>query len=315
MTELGVHLAIQHLPKLKFLKCNTSLQVVAQMSRQGASAPSLHHPADESMARCLPLMNLEGLSSSSESPYMRGGLTAAIQFCPFVVEVALFHIDGILDEELRALLNLKNLRFLILEDMKSITFKEGLLPIMQKFGAKYLEEMRLVAMNEIDVSAIAKHCSNLRSLTLLNSRYVKHSLPQFSKCLHQLINLEHLEVGRRFWPVEAPMASDLSILLLSSPSLVLLEITEINELSDEVIERAAVLHGFPKLEKLMLEKCPNVSENSIDLLLNSNAPIKKIVLHSCHKVKPKESKRWSKMARDKNWELSITITDRPYVSL
>ena len=308
VTEVGIRLAIQNLPNLKILKCNFSLQVVAQMFHaMGSSAVDHLHPdcgADVNPVRCLTLMNLLCNGGLYSIPFVKGAMVMAVQFCPFVVRVDICNIPGIIDEDLRALVNLKQLRRFSLEDVKC-SFEKGLLPILEKFGPNTLERLELTEMTEVDVVAIVKNCPNLRCLSLIDiDRYIPQSSPQSSKLLsqYQPLSLERLEIDDG----EGLSADDLSILLISSPSLVNLTLNFLDELTDQVIERAAIHHGFAKLQSLNLLDCQKLTKYAIFTILSLESPLTRILVSYNKKLKKKDVKEWKKMILDRNWDLSIS---------
>ena len=260
-------------------------------------------PESGILVRCLPLKCFDSVLSNS-IPYMRGGLASAILLCPFVVGVKLTHYSRSFDYELKALLSLEELRYLALEDV-NVSFYGAILPILQKFGTKSLEKLKLFDMGEVDVAAIVKHCSNLRSLTLSDGHYIQS--PQSSPTQYQLLKLESLDFCQSRSSSEPPTLADLSILLLSAPSLVKLRLQGFDEqLTDQLIKRVVQHHGFPELGKLELQNCDEITKNSIDLLLSLNSPISKLELSKCEQLNQEDVDNWKKMAKKNNWDLKIS---------
>ena len=273
------------------------------MINTGAAASLQHQPTN------LPLLNLYcRRGSAGASPYISGGLAAAIQFCPFVVNVDISSFDGVFDEELQALREMKNLRHLTLRFL-NISFDGGLLPILEKFGPHSLKELELKNVTEVDVAAIAQNCPKLRSLKLIRiGRYIRSTPQQSQSALQQLIRLQHLEIDHIFPnSMGAPMSTDISI-LFSSPSLVSISIYGLNTVTDHVIEQAVLCHhSFRKLSSLLLTDCPNITARSIDLLLSLlYSPLKKIDLIRCNNVWSMDVDKLEKTTIKNNWDLSIT---------
>ena len=302
MTVLGARLSIENLPKLKIFKCDYSLEVVSQMALHdnttiASSVPSKTAANSTGQLCSIPLQ----LMNLWQSPFDRKtcNLSAAIHFCPFVVDVDICAVDGVFDQDLGALLDLEHLQSLSLGRME-ISFDRGILPILEKFGAKSLERFSLFRLNEVDVAAVALHCPKLCSLSLgAIDRYI----PSTSENRQQLINLERLHIGHSPQrTIGGPTSTDLSI-LLSSPSLVSIDILGINALTDQVIERMAHLHtSFTKLDSLDLFACHNVSARSIDLLLSLNVPITRLEINICNSLTSADANKWRKMALDNNWD-------------
>ena len=314
VTAHGTRLAIQHLPKLKFFKCDKSVQVIGQISQSGAlyahshrSPSSSRHSDGSSQPRFFPLMDLhckwnDDQLDDDQMPYVRGGLETAIQFCPFVAHVEISGESSFNDEDLKALLNLENLQNLNLTSLK-ISF-DGILPILRKFGAESLERLKLVDLPEVNVGAIVQHCSNLQSLLLEGIKmYIPSSPPSTSG--PQLACLEFLRVDTVVQPSSPPTSNDLAVLLHASSELVDLQLIWLNDLTDRVIEQAALFHGFSHLKVLTIEFCHTITKKSVDLLLNLDNPLNRLKIDSCKHLREKHYKKWESLARANHWDLSI----------
>ena len=312
VTGRGTRLAIEHLPNLKTFKCSHSVQVASEMFREGQS---------DSTTRKLGLMDLHckwpGIKRNS-TPYVRGSLQHAIQLCPFVVHLEIEverEGDDVTDGDLLALRNLENLRHLVLTSIGA-SFDGGILPILEKFGGKSLEFLKLSFLQRVDVAAIIRHCSNLRSLEFLEiKQYNVNSSPNPSSAgaVHQLGHLESLSVLQAFMGSERqPKAAVLSLLLRSCPALTKLELVSLNGVTDHVIEQAAIAHSFSKLEVLYLAGCPNITRSTADLLfLTLDCPLRQITL-DCDQLNilPKKCKSiWKGKAQENGWELKLGNSD------
>ena len=207
---------------------------------------------------------------------------------------------------------MKNLRHLSLKCHHGVwSFEGGLLPILQKFGPSTLEKLELDGFPEVDVSAIAKYCPSLRSLSLINmDRFITPS-QQLKPPDNRLQRLEHLKIAQcddDNFIVQQFTTADL-LILLSSPALVSLEFGNFEgRLSDQVIEKAALLYGFPNLQELTMEMWGELTPKLIDFLLTLDNPLKKIVLRQIDRGAESENlAKWEGLAKKNNWDLSITI--------
>ena len=306
----GARLAMEHLPTLQIFKCPFTLQVAAQIFREFQSK--------NTEVRQLPLMDLR-CGSERIRPYKKGDLEAAIALCPSVVHVKIrFEWNNpFTDKELKYLLNLKNLQHLFLEGNPTtdISFEGGILPILEKFGPSTLEKLQLYDLPDVDVSAIAQHCANLRFLTLeCNFRYLTPSRP-LKPTDNRLRSLECLKVRQSDDDENSiskppPTIADL-LILLSSPALTTLhfDVFECDfPLLDEVMEEASRLYGFPNLQELCVGYCQKAfTERSIELLLTLDNPLEEIYFFDGLWTRPKEQllKKWKSEAKKNNWNLSI----------
>ena len=221
--------------------------------------------------------------------------------------------EGIKDDDLLALLDLKNLRHLVLAYL-NVSFDEGVLPILEKFGRESLEVLELRLLDDVNIAAIVRHCSNLRSLTLDEIEDCNGSSPgsvqKSSEVIHeQLPFLEYFAFSRfNHDPRSGPTAAILSLLFRSCPALVKLDLNHLYFLTDQVIEEAARAHGFPKLEMFSIYLCQNIRETSVDLLLSLESPIKKISIKDC-KLVSKDGEyvsNWQDNAEENDWDLSMS---------
>ena len=311
-----IRAAIRHLPKLQILKCYDSVQVVSEMFRNGSLAAAAA-PQDFSSQQPDPITAPQLLLKDlycflirhfQPTPYERGSLSTAIQICPFVVHV---HIEpsyfpvpvdyAFQDEDLLALLHLKNLRHLVLGHV-NVSFDGGIRPILEKFGKESLEIFELIRLNDIDIPSIVRLCSNLRTLKFNScDGPMSHQPSTFNVAHPQLLHLNTLEfIG---WE---PTSATLSLLLLSCPVVVKLKLFGLIGLTDQVIEWAAN-HGFSKLEELILFECFSITKTSIDLLLTLESPLKCITISRCQHFSENGEyvPGWQKKADEKNWKLLI----------
>ena len=188
VTVDGARLAMEYLPKLQIFDCHDTLHVAAQMFTYGRDSPQL----PGTRIPQLPLMNLR---CDRDFFHEKGDLAAAIEICPSVVFVNCYALaNTFTDEDLKHLLNLKNLRYLSLAFNENWSFDGGILPILEKFGASILEKLHLQDLQEVNISAIAQHCSNLRSLKLdCIYRYILPSQP-LKPVENRLRHLEYLKM-------------------------------------------------------------------------------------------------------------------------
>ena len=309
VTSNGIQTAIENLPHLKVLECCSSVQVLAQM----------HHCAYQCQLPGLPTYPLIDLHCTTESfgdAYKSGSLAVAVALCPNVIKVRIVTEEDLMDDDLIALLALKQLRELSVGggDSCNITFNGGVWPVLQILGHS-LESLTLAELPEVNIRAIAEFCPNLRFLHLvMNSSYPTTWLEEERKpfsprpvkadpvlkkleSIH-LVCVSHLRLGSVIPSENLPM-------LLSSPELVHIYVKDCLTLSDDHLQKAFELHGFPRLEHLELEQCHSVTERGINLLINSANPLKTIKLWECRSLTRQNVINWTKQAKKKNWNLKL----------
>ena len=326
VTDIGIRLALQHLANLNILVCYNSVQVASEMFREVRLASPQHESSQQSnnatnRRSSLSLMDLHCAWKGSDpnpSPYVGGSLAHAIQLCPSVAHVVIdiFKDKIVQDADLQALLNLENLRHLVLGNILSISFDEGILPLLEKFGRESLEVLELSWLKDVDVAAVLRTGSNLRSLAMDEIYQYKDSSSS-ADAVYQLPHLKNLAISRTwsYLPEERrgqPTSDSLSLLLQSCPALVSLHLAEMDELTDEVFEDAASAHDFSQLEKLSLYECRTITRATVDLfLLTLECPFKSISFDFCDEifdeVEQEDHDLWWETASKNNWELSMDV--------
>ena len=236
---------------------------------------------------------------------MGGALGHAIQLCPFVVDVEIVDLnqDGIKGTDLLSLLNLENLHRFVLGRF-NVSFHEGILPILEKFGRDSLEILELCHVRQVDYAAVIRHCPNLRSLKFFECNGSLSSQPFIQH--QQLLHLNSLD----FWGGD-PTTATLTSLLCSCPALVKLHLGRLDGLTDQVIGDAST-HGFAKLEELNLLHCNRITKKSIDLfVLALGCPFKIVWLSCCEQLRnfelmfPETISAWLNKAQENGGKLFI----------
>jgi hypothetical protein len=97
---------------------------------------------------------------------------------------------------------------------------------------------------------------------------------------------------------------------LSSPSLRGLEITDCFELTDGILERAALLHDFQNLVEVELAFCDSLTKKGIDVLMSDKNSIKELTLLFNHPARSEllmaeNMNEWKEKSEQKNWELKL----------
>ena len=280
-------------------------------------------------ANCIGLKNLccNFNSTSSpciEFPYEKGDLQAAIQMCPFLVDLTIIDSLGshdtedqsIFDLDLAALIEfeLPHLRHLTFKFLLYTSFSRVILPILQKFGPS-LESLHLECLQEIQVGEIIRCCPNLRSLALIACRCIPSNFSGSTRLEH----LKHLRMCamENFYPnadtprVLSHSAVDL-IVLLSNESLVTIAFFNVVAFVDQVFEKAALLHGFPNLQEIKLELCGSFTKNTINRLLALKNPLKKVTIGNCERIHDQHIEVWRRMAILNNWDLEVVCSNERF---
>jgi hypothetical protein len=95
------------------------------------------------------------------------------------------------------------------------------------------------------------------------------------------------------------------ILLLSSPLLVEILIGRCSTLNDDILQKVARIQKFNNLEKLVVMLCDNVTEKGIDIFMNTQNPLKDILIDRCDEISKSNAECWERQAKKNNWQLLI----------
>ena len=289
----GVRIAIDHLPNLKSINCDFSLQVVAQMALDEA-AP---------LNRSLSITDLKCVNPVPAVSKVL--LAAAFQACPFLVKVQFLQCDALTDQDLQALLNVQHLKHFSITYDGQFSFDGGIRPILEKFGPNSLEELHLGWIDEVNIGDIFQYCINLRSLSLdhiQNYSTSRHQLPRASA--PPLLKLQNLSVKiycSQSWPSDADLSR-----LLSSPKLANLDL--FGNFSDHFLIEAASLHRFRRLQSIDISVNDRVNQESIEFLLNLNTPLPlSIQILRCPLITQENSLALKDIIRSSNLNVKISV--------
>lgn len=254
----------------------------------------------------IPKYSLICLEISPFASYIPKALGFVLSLCPSVIQVEINSYEGLTDSDLLDLLSLKNLRkFIMSGDYPSngnVTFGGGVTPILKAFGNSSLKELSLSTLSDVNILVITQLCPNLHSLVLSNclsyftAKLVKEWVKTEPEVLKQLEKLELFGSG---------IPREHFILLLSSPLLVEMKIMYCTTLNDDVLLKVAGIQTFSNLEELVVSSCRNVTEKGIDIFMNAQNPLKKIVLDMCDEISKSNVECWERQAKKNNWQLLI----------
>ena len=309
VTKKGIQMALENLPTLKVFECCSSVQALAEM----------HLSAYEHYLPDIPkysLIDLHCTNESFDTPYRSGSLGLAASLCASVIRVRIVTQEGLSDIDLLGLLALENLRELSLGGGEEcqITFDGGVAPILEGLG-KSLTSLTLAELPCVNIRAITEYCPNLRFLFLVMNHSYSLAWPEEErkpftskpiKIDPELKKLEslHLVCVSHLWSTSV-IPSESFPSLLSSPELVHLYVKDCVTLTDEILQKAALLHQFENLKHLELEQCNSVTKQGIDSLMNENNPLKVIKLWECRSITRQNVFDWNKMTKKKKWKVLV----------
>jgi hypothetical protein len=300
ITSVGVQLILEHFHSLQVWDMAT-VQTFARIHTECFLNQNLEIPKYS-------LICLE-IATAFYDVYIPKTLGFVVSLCPSVTEVEIKSYLGLTDSDLLDLLSLKNLRnFKMSGDYPSIgkvTFGGGVTPILKAFGNSSLKKLSLAFLRDVNILVITQLCPNLHSLDLIdNLNYFTAKLveewvktePTEPQVLKQLEKLRLFGSG---------IPREHLILLLSSPLLVEITIGRCSTLNDDILQKVARIQKFNNLEKLVVMLCDNVTEKGIDIFMNTQNPLKDILIDRCDEISKSNAECWERQAKKNNWQLLI----------
>lgn len=308
MTNKGIQMVLNHLPALRELD-HSVVEVLAQISQT---------VLDNKLA-IAPQFSLTILRIMFNTPYISGSLGAAAFLCPWVTKVRISNTDGnVTDKDLQGLLVLERLEDLNIHGYRdtNLTFFGGIVPLLRNRGSS-LKKLELSKILVVDITTIVEYCINLRSLKLFRidncntDSIVPDEIeipPQPKRIKIAMPKLNNLEI--LYLSEFLEILPDNLFLLLSSPTLKVIEIVKCDTLTDDLLQRVANLHSFRKLEKFIISDCYWVTGKIMNVLLvQENNLLKRINMDwingSIATNIEKIAEGWVKEKIRRNWDLKI----------
>lgn len=302
VTQRGIQIALTHLLSLIVLPNYFTIEALVELAQRAIDSKRPGYYNDRFCTSVLytPRYNL----------FRSDRLRLALSLCHSVTRVGIHVIKGLKDSDLlcfQECINLQGLKMLkclpFFPNETEITFDGGVAPLLEAFG-KSLETLSLEYFDSAPISTIAEFCPNLTWLhinnvtgSLDNERdlgCIKEKVPMFKDL--------------KFLFCHDDIQPDILLLLLSSPSLQHISISDCDTLSDEVLQKAAInYYGFQNLQKLQLSHCNSVSGRGIEALLVDSNPIEIISFFGCKNLGSANNCKWSKLIVKNNWNLKCFV--------
>jgi len=209
-------------------------------------------------------------------------------------------MEGFKDVDLLSLLSLKTLRVLIIRYHprikvtergelgifgRDLTFDGGVFPVLKKFGNSITKLSLEGLFLNVDIPGIIKLCPNVQTLSFWCEHYqTPSSIEQARNTLNNMKQPVLKKLEKLYLSSWESDHNDISpehlLVLLSSSSLLFVEIIGYRILTDEILQRAADLHSFRNLEYLSIYFCSSVTKKGVDVFMQEMNPLKQICLRS-----------------------------------
>ena len=332
ITKNGIQTALKNLPFLKRSSSNfyaTSVYLLAEMHHPDWNVKQLKDVRKYS----LDSLHIGECEYNAPSTYISGNLGLVASLCPSVTSVDIALITELTDSDLLGLLLLKNVNELEIgignDVITSVTFECGVVPLLKGFGSS-LKKLVLSYLKDVNNRAIIDYCPKLQSLrleendsfsTTVSTKDDAEPYHYSKRCKMEqkpsvLKNLEKLCV---FCPIEDERPSEEAIIssedllsLLSSPSLIDINISCCPNLTDYIFERASEIHQFLSLENLTMYDCQSLTRKGIDVVMNNKTPLKMIEIRDCDNITDEDIGLLISNARSQKWELSVDFNEEKF---
>ncbi len=290
VTNAGIQLALDSLPLLRVLHNQSTVECLVKVSTLSRQELGI-----------IPKYKLSMLTI--RSPFKSDSLRLAVSLCPLLTHVDIRFPKELTDVDLLSLLDLENIYDLKIIGHRDgqITFAGGVRPLLKSIGNS-LKSLELSLLNGINIPVMTECCPNLISLNLLNNLNYTNSRQSgqiFIKSDEILMKLETLNL--RGWVPSLHL-----YLLLFSPSLAHVRLSDCDSVSDEILMMISIIHRFHCLEHFEISNCNFVTNKGIDVFMQDSNALKKIELKWCDKVTRKNICDWKKKAEENNWQLFIS---------
>lgn len=297
-------MALENLPNLKVWDMAT-VQTLAK----------IHHEKLDVFLE-IPKYSLSKLEVCSLD-YVPKTLRLVVSMCPSVTQVEINASERLTDGDLLSLLSLKNLSNLSISgDLRrgaSITFAGGVTPILKAFGNSSLQSLSLYFLNKVNIRVISELCPNLHILSLKNNFSYSTAKLEEKRTNMELPILKQLEeLSLCALDSKSTIPRENLILLLSAPSLVQVDIERCCSLDDDVLQEVARIQKFRNLEYLEVSLCHNVTEEGMDVFLNTENPLKKIAIYFCRQLSKSDIECWEDHASMNNWQILFSHEEMSY---
>jgi hypothetical protein len=104
---------------------------------------------------------------------------------------------------------------------------------------------------------------------------------------------------------EEIISSEDLLSLFSSPSLIKIDISACDTLTDYVFERASKIHEFLCLECLSINICHCLTRKGIEVVMNKKTPLNTIVINICNNFRDDDNAWLISKIESEKWQLSF----------
>ncbi len=306
ITQKGVQIALQNLPDLKHFNSFDIAEALVHMHRNDMNPPSYA------------LVDLDLLDLSPSKSCGPIALRLATSFCPFLLRLSVFRLEGITDSDLLSLIALKRLSILriigstsVPSNDVSLTFDRGLALVLKTIGPS----LKQLELNDLSMSlrleSILEYCPNLEFLSISNCSYSslsgrvdEQSSRPSKRAKIDLVwpNLKKLQLTESSSTLSP---ESLLLAMTSAPNLKELAIYDCETLDDDILHRAFQIHPFNNLSSLTLYNCNAVTKSGVDLFIQNENNLREASIGTCVSLSVEDFDFWLDESEKNNWNFRM----------
>lgn len=288
--------------------------LITQLDLQKFSfAMTVSGKAFELSSRCLPRslkLNLVDLSYTSVTDAF---IKSLCEICPLLCELSFNCCSSVTAVSLQYIASLTYLRALSIADNKAIKFHPHLVQFFAKSGNS-LQTLNISGMENVDTELLGVCCKSLKCLIMADCRditgsYIHVSTDQESKSLslaQACPKLNILNLHNCRFTQHKSLAEHLTTILSNSAEFQELDLSGIEQLSDEIITQFIRSSLLSKLRSMNLSRCCKISVEPVELLLETCKSLTQLNLSHCQKISLIDAENLRKISRNRGLKPNIT---------
>ncbi|XP_045121231.1 uncharacterized protein LOC123510292 [Portunus trituberculatus] len=292
LSPTGPAYLVHYLPRLYYIDYEQMFQVFEVMQEWGVTK--------ENMTLCdvYPLRILTSTCDHVDSTSVEVAITSAPRsWWDLTISNAVIQND-LLYQTMR-LEHLAHLRLTNCEGL-TLSFHEGVLPVLTLRGHGLIS-LLLANFTVVDLIAIGESCPRLQNLAFSDIAIYEEILYPRDNLFNTLVNLE-------VWTsvnTDTCSATILRQLLSHAPGLTNFLVRGADALSDKLLQELWETNPMPRLSRLTLDSCHNVTASSIFHLLDAENDLTLVRLWSCFLITRQDSRHLQAYAEARNYNLYL----------
>ena len=225
------------------------------------------------------------------------------EICPLLCELSFNGCSSVTAVSLQCIASLKHLGSLSIADNKAIKFHPYLVQFLARSGNS-LQMLNISGMENVDTEVLGVCCKSLKCLIMADCRDVTGSCihvstDQESKSLtlaQACPKLNILNLHNCHFTQHKPLAEHLTSILSNSAEFKELDLSGIENLSDEIFTQFIRSSVLSKLRSMNLSRCCEITVEPVELLLETCKGLTQLDLSHCQNISLRDAEHLRKMS-------------------